>query len=393
MRDLQRVIRACAQKPPADKIDFLSKLKNMWISEEVDSRLREYIITQMLNYLRFLLTVNDIKDSGTKTFDEVCVEERKIFITENTRESLRAFYKLENLYIPNYNCLWDIIFNDLGFFKESYTPILSAYCRNNEIMTKSALYIKMSAELDSWINTIKRFEDIVVIAIGMSRNFDIWYTFIGNGRNLYNDDTFSKYHRDILEILIKNNFEHIDPDAELYGIRPIKPVINKYDDPWQQVFYKYIMIRLIRNHQHYLTVNTFPDYICDILSRIIMYIFEIYIPIHSKDENIKFNNIEQVIDYFESKIPQYPNEIKDQLSILKSTNVDIPLRRSQNFLTNLAKMAELSNYNLCNLPIYPIVYGYCGATKLSEIPFKQIPEYYAKLTQSYSGLRTKAARR
>ena len=361
----------------------------MRFSEEVNSRLREYIITQMLNFLRFLLAVNDIKDSGTKTFDEVCLEERKYFITEMKIERVRAFYDLDNLYIPNYNCLWDLIFNNIGRrIKESYTPILSAYCRNHKIMTKRDLYIKMSAELDSWINTIKRFEDIVVISIGMARNFDIWHTFDVYSRNFYNGDACTNWYRYALQILIENNFENINPDpkSESYEILTIETIKNKYDDPVQQVFYKYIMIRLIRGKKD-LTVKMSTNDICNLLSRIIMYRFNINIPIHSKDENIQFNNIDQIIEYAESKIPQYPTEIKDYLSILASAN----MYGCQIALANLAKMVELSKYNLRNLPIIPIIYGYYGATPLIDIPLEQIPEYYVRLTHNYNN--TKAAKR
>ena len=366
----------------------------MWLKDEVDDsileevnrRLREYIITQMSYFLRFMLAENEIEDSRTKTFDEVCDDERNELIQRYDSPK----------YIPNFNCLWDIIYNlwDIDTAK-SYTPILSAYCRSNKIATKNDLYIKMSAKLESWIRTINRIEDIVIIAIGMSRNHDICYTLNIYDRNYNNEYSITKFYKDSLDILIKNNFENIDPDLLSfgYGIRPIKPVQNKYDDPLQQVFYKYIM-RRFRQIQPDLTVNMTPGEICELLSEIIHFRFRINISLNIPiiDKNIRFNNIDQIVDYFESKIPQYPTKLKDHLAILLSIG-RLGYTSNDSLIANLAKMAELSKYNLRNLPIDLIINGYSGATPLDEIPLEDIPEYYARLTHNYSGTHTKAARR
>ena len=351
----------------------------MWISEEVNCRLREFIITQMLNWLRFLLAVNDITDSNTITFDEFCADKRNGFI--------KWYNPSKN--ILNFKCLWDIIFvlinNDLRI---SYTQILSAYCRSNKIATKKDLYVKMSSELDHWVDTIGQFDEIVILSIVMSQNSDIWeelYKYDMFNMFDINHDIYNTFYTNTLDILIKNNFENIDPYSD--DIQPYKPIRTKYDDPHQQVFYKYIMLRF---HTQHLYVGMTSNNICELLSRIILNIFNINIIIMY--EKIMFNNIDQIIDYFESKIPQYPAEIKYYLSILASIKGFIPMP-DKIILANLAKMAELSNYNLRNLPIDPIIYGFSGATPLGKIPLEQIPEYYARLTHNYSGQHTKAARR
>ena len=370
----------------------------MWLKDEVDDslleevnrRLREYTITQMSNFLRFLLAVTDITDSGTKTFDEVCVEEYDKFIKTTTYADENEYSHDD--YIPYFNCLWDIIFNLFGWYYErvSYTPIFSAYCRSNNIATKKELYVKMSAELESWIDTINRLEDIGIIAIGLSHKIEINEAFVYYDRNKSTNNT--KWYKSVLDILIKNNFENIDLDS--YEMKPIEPIKTKYDDPHQQVFYKYIMLR-IHALQTNLSFKTTTKMACATLSCIIDNMFHVKIPIHLLDENIKINNIElnnidQIIEYLESKIPQYPDEIKDHLSILTSSDLFIQ-PEYKHAMANLAKMAELSKYNLRNLPIEAIINGFYGATPLMDIPLEQIPEYYARLTQSYNN--TKPARR
>ena len=353
----------------------------MLLPENVNRRMREYIIWQMLNFLRFLLAVNNIADSETKTFDEVCAEERELFITEKTHESARYFYDLDNLYIPNYNCLWDLIFNTLGQNNQSpYTPILSAYCRSNNITTKTELYITMSAELENWVDTIDQLDDIVIILIGMVQNREIYHTFSAYTRIRYGFPDLIDLYQNILDALFDNNFENIDPDS--YEIKPYIPIQIKYTDPLQQVFYKYI-IRSID--------STDPTELCDQISRTIYYRFNIIIQIQPTDneKNIIIKNISQMRDYCESKIPQYPAEIKDHLSVLTSINGFITWH---NKFANLAKMAELSEYNLRNLPIIAIMGGLRGATPIDKIPLEEIPEYYARLTYSYSGKHTKPAR-
>ena len=351
----------------------------MWISEEVDRRLREYIITQMMKLFQFILAVNDIEDSGTKTFDEVCTDEWT--------------YIFPNI-IPNYKCLWGFILHtSRKYFRRPYTPILSAYCRSNKINTKKELYIKMSAELESWINTINMFNDIVKIAIGMSQNKDICESFSIYGRISEDDSMMINYYRDILDLLIKNNFENIDPYPDSMQLKPYKTIQIKYDDPHQQVFYKYIMFRLIKKNQ-YIHITRTRSEICFQLLEIIYNIFYIIISIRPTyaEWDLQLNNIDQIIEYAESKIPQYPSKIKDHLSILTSIDGFHYFPRGYN-LSNLSKMAELSNYNLRDLPIEPIIYGEYGATPLEDIPLEKIPEYYARLTHNYSGQRTKAAKR
>ena len=351
----------------------------MRFSEEVNSRLREYIITQMLKLFRFILAVNNIEDSGTKTFDEVCADERTEFIHTQTYDIFDEYYDRPNLYIPNFTCLWDIIFNTFSSHKNRpYTSILSAYCRSNDINTKKDLYIKMSAELERWVNTITRFEDIVILAIGMSKNRDIWWAFQSYSNVL------SPFLTDAVDILIKNNFENIHP--EIYTILPIKPIQTKYDDPRQHAFCEYIMRKLnyfIKSHDPKSLNLIYEEF-----SYIIRW-FGITIP--DEHTNLQLENIDQILEYFVSKIPQYPVDIKDYLSILMSGYITTVHNKC--ILTNLTKMAELSNYNLRNLPIDPIIAGYGGSTPLDEIPLEQIPEYYARLTHNYSGTHTKAARR
>ena len=362
----------------------------MWLKDVVDDslledfnrRLREYIITQMLNFLRFLLAVNEINDSKTITFEQVCDVELRDFI---------GWYNYSK-YIPNFKCLWDIIFNklkhnDYDDDETRFTTILSAYCRSNNINTKKDLYITMSSELENWVNTINRFEDIVILAIGMSQKLDICEISIQYDWNLYEDKDIKKFYKDSLDLLMKYNFADIDPDSDY--IKPKAHIKHKYDDPWQQVFYEYIMIEL-NNAQHYFPIRMSLNDICDSLSEIIRAIFNINIKFNPSDGNMILNNIEQIIEYFESKIPQYPDKIKDHLSILISMNRP---KYDTYTITKLAKMAELSKYNLRDLPIRPIIYGEYGATPLVQIPLEQIPEYYARLTQSYSGLHTNASKR
>ena len=356
------------------------------ILEEVNRRLREYVIRQMLNWLRFLLAVNDIADSGTKTFDEVCADEQTKFINIQ-----KWYYDRQNLYVPNYRCLWDIIFNLLGS-NRIFTPIFSSYCRSNEIATKTDLYIKMSGELESWVNTINRFDDIIIIAIGMSQNNEIWYVFHKYSRVYDKRVQHTTFYTNALDVLSKNNFENIEPHT--YDIYAYKPIQTTYDDPLQQIFVKYI----IQNIQYEFQTNrkfiNMATNICELLSNEINYLFNISIPIHPTDAelNITLNNIDQITEYCESKIPQYPDKIKDYLVIYQSIGICIYIEHKSTII-NLAKMAELSHYNLRDLPILSIINGEGGATKLAEIPLDQIPEYYARLTKSYSGLRTKAARR
>ena len=381
MRDSHTIIRARTQKPPADKIDFLSNLKkNMWISEEVDRQLREYIITQMLNLLRFLLAVNNITDSGTKTFAEVCDDKRNIFL--QTYDS--------HPYIPNFKCLWDNIFN-LVYIDPygSFTPILSAYSRSNKIETKKELYVKMSSELEKWANTIKRIEEICIFAIGMTKKHNIWESLTIHNKYFNKDARMKNFYRDSLDLLINNNFDNID--LESFEIKPIEPIQTKYEDPLQQVFYKYIILSL-RERQMDLHVRMTPDDICTVLSKIILFRFRISINIPIMDENIQFNNIDQIIEYLESKIPPYPAEIKGHLSILTAINGFLFIYNKSTMI-KLARLSELSNYNLINLPVGAIIHGCCGATPLEDIPLEQIPEYYARLTHNYSGTHTKAAKR
>ena len=351
----------------------------MEINAETKRRLHEYIITQMSNFLRFLLAVNEIKDSSNETFDEVCTD---IYYDQNISKYKHKY---------NYKCLWTIIFKELGrYISRSYTPILSAYCRKNKITTKHDLYIKMSDELESWINTIDRLDDISVIAFGITQKNDIWHIFSKYSRNYSNDVEITKFYRDSLDIIIKNDFENIYIDHDYAKIKHIKPIQNKYDDPWQHVFYKYIILYIMRDQPYSAKIT--PNDICAILSDIIYSNFNIDIQIHSTDANIMLNNIDQIIDYADSKIPQYPAEIKDDLSILASINRFINTF-DKSTIVKLAKMAELSNYNLSNLPIDVIIRGCFGAAPIQCIPLEQIPDYYARLTQSYSGMNTKAAKR
>jgi hypothetical protein len=179
-------------------------------------------------------------------------------------------------------------------------------------------------------------------------------------------------------------------------MKPIEPIKTKYDDPHQQVFYKYIMLR-IHAIQTNLGFEMTTKMACATLSCIIDDMFYVKIPIHLLDENIEINNIElnnidQIIEYLESKIPQYPDEIKDHLLILTSSDGFIQ-PEDKHEMANLAKMAELSKYNLRNLPIEAIINGFYGAIPIKKIPLEQIPEYYARITHNYSGTNTKAARR
>ena len=339
----------------------------MEINAETKRRLHEYTITQMLNILKFILAVNEITDSGTNTFDEVCIDKRNEFILTMSE------------YVPNFNCLWDIIFDMLDKDDEdSFTPILSAYCRSNKIKTKHDIYVKMSDELEKWVDTIDRFEDRVIIAIGMSQKNQLCEIFSIYCRNYKNDVTITQFYRRALDILKKNNFENIDPDS--YKIKPYTPIRTKYDDPLQQVFYKYIILDINYEKKMKLSIQA----ICMLLSQNIKYRFDIDIPIYPSDKNNDL--IIEYVDYVESKIPQYPDKIKGHLSILASIDWFI-----EDESENLVKMAELSKYNLRNLPIEPIINGYYGATPLDDIPLEDIPEYYARLTYSYNN--TKAARR
>ena len=371
------------------------------ILEEVNRRLREYIITQMLNFLRFILAVNEIEDSGTKTFDEVCADERDEFIKPTTFEIENEYYHDDYFeddyfedeydtekYIPNFKYLWDIIFNKFGQFnKQPYTPILSAYCRSNNITAKQTLYIQMAAELETWVDTITQFDDIVIIAIGMVRNIDICSIFEEYLRISHKHGPIKLlFYENILSILIENNFENIDQYS--FKIQPLKPIKQKYDDPLQQVFVKFINSKVDGPHKNPTAIYT-KETICKNISDIIYDMFDIIIPILPTDANTEFDDIDQIIEYCELKIPQYPAEIKRNLSILQVIEVSI----YDDVFTNLAKMAELSNYNLTNLPIGPMIYGFCGATPLNAIPLEDIPEYYERLTQRYSGTHTKVAKR
>ena len=368
-------------------------IEGVELSEDVNRRLREYIITQMLNFLQFLLAVNDISDSGTTTFDEICEAERIKFINTPSYEDDNEYEHGENYddgsviekYIPNFKCLWDIIFNKFGQDNpHPYTPILSAYCRSNNITKKQTLYIHMAEELDQWVKTITRLDDIVIIAIGMVKNTDIYHIFEIYKRIQEKHGETKLFYGNALHRLIKNNFENINPYS--YYVCSISQ--KTYDDPLQQVFVEFI------NNSVNSKFSTGPwtkKYICDLVATIIYHTFDITIPIHPTETEIiddtEFYHIPQIIEYCESKIPQYPAEIKPHLSILQVIDVYC----FDEIFDKLAKMAELSNYNLRNLPITAIINGDCGAIPIDEIP--NIPEYYARLTQSYSGLRTKAANR
>ena len=344
----------------------------MWINEEVNRRLRGYLITQMSNFLQFLLAVNEIKDSDTTTFDEVCVSERSKYIYRPTHDR------------PYFKCLWDIIYNYVGFYIIwSYTPIFSAYCRSNDINTKTDLYIKMVSNLESWVDTIDQFEEMMTISIGMSKNTDIYSTFMTYFR--YRKSKPMTFYIDTLDILIKNNFENIDPYS--YIIQPYIQSKQIYNDPLQQLFYKLIMhqINLDNKTNNLLNSSTF---LCAYISRQIYNKFNITMPIYT-EMDIGFEKKSQIIDYCESKIPQYPTSITNYLLILQSINGYIPGDEPE--IPKLAKMAELSHYNLRNLPILAIIFGNCGATSLYKIPLEDIPEYYARLTYSYLGRHTKAA--
>ena len=352
---------------------------------EIDRRLREYVIRQLLNWLRFLLAVNDISDSGTKTFDDVCADERAEFIHDQTHDMSGQFYDRPNLYVPNYACLWDLIFNTLGHYNQTpFTPILSAYCRSNRITTKQALYSHMSDELESWVDTIDQFEDIVTIAIGMSKNRGIYETFMTYLRRRDEDGVYKSktFYTDALDVLKKNNFENIDPCE--YYIVPNDPIQKTFDDPLQQIFYEQVIWYV----RQYLVEcwSRDPKFICHAISSFINSYFAISIQIQPTFAEIvqKIDTIDQFIEYCESKIPQYPAEITDRLLILRSISGRIPgYENEQTRLANLAKMAKLSEYNLRDLPIREIVYGLRGATPIHEIPLDQIPEYYARLTQKY----------
>ena len=348
-------------------------------NEEADRRLREYIITQMLNWFRFLLAVNEIEDSKKMTFEYFCANERSAFL-----------FKYDSpKYIPNYTCMWDIIFNLLGH-DIPFTPIFSAYCRSNKIKTKHDLYIKMSAELDIWVNTINQFDDIVRFAIGMSKNCDIWHIFREYIRVYNKQAKHTTFYTNALDVLSKNNFENIE--LYLYKIIPYKPIQMMYDDIHQQTFFKFI-ISYLRHELRGYSFKCSTYRICEFLSRHISGYFGIDVQINHTDRNIMLNTFDQIIEYCKSKIPQYPAEIKDHLSILVSVE-DAPIILENKLgMLKLAKMAELSHYNLRDLPIFPITLGHCGATPLDEIPLEQIPEYYARLTHNYSGKRTKAAKR
>ena len=351
----------------------------MWINKKVDPRLREYIIRQLLNFLRFLLAANDIEDTETKTFDEVCDETRKTF----------TWVKAEPEYMPKFKCLWDIIFNLLGLC-DPYTDILSAYCRSNNITSKKDLYIKMSEELDVWVDAIDRhyqFNDIIIMALGMSQNQEIWYTFTSYNR-IYGPP--AKFYKDALAVLIKHNFKNINPLTNT--IQYVKPFEKKYDDPLQQFFYEHIMIRIL--YVRTWVCKTHPDY-CKYIQRIIRDNFSITIQIQPtyEDAKIPLKNMKQIINYCESKIPQYPTEIKRNVLFLYSVNSYICYYNyGRARFTNLAKMAELSYYYLRNLPMVPIMHGFCGATPIHEIPLEQIPEYYAQLTHSDSVRQIKPVR-
>ena len=332
-------------------------IEGLGLSEDVNRRLREYIITQLLNFLRFLLAVNEICDSDTTTYYDVCEDERHAFLQ----------YHFYPKCTPNFNCLWDIIFNSLDIdIKIPFTPILGAYCRSYKINSKKDLYVKMSAELECWLDTINRFEDIVIIAIGMSQKIEIHQVFYQYTRNFNEHPITKKFYIDALDILKKNNFKNIDPDS--YFIQPDKIIRTKYDDPLQQVFYEYIMRERI-NYQQFLPDHPTAKNVCDQLSSIIYHEFNVKIQIHSLDNDIALNNIIDLnniieqIKYFESKIPQYPDEIKAYLSILASTDLYIT---SYIEFEKLAKMSELSKYNLRNLPIYAMIHGYCGAIPIKN---------------------------
>ena len=346
----------------------------MWINKEIDDRLREYLITQLLNWLRFLLAVNEITNSEMVLFDEARCD------------AIRWDYphlELMPTYRPNYKCLWDIIFGLLGRHRP-FTPLFSAYCRSNNITTKPDLYIKMSAELKIWVDKIDQFDqfdDMVIIAIGMTKNmhiYDAFYKYVRIRNASYDKPRYIKFYQNALDVLKKYNFENIDPDS--HEIQLYRHIQIKYDVPLQQVFCKHIILRLIYKIQ---TTYTFPlksKYTCAILSNTIFNVFRIIIDIRDTDQNIDLDNMDQVIEYCESKIPHYPAIITEHLSIFMSINGYIYID-SDSLFYNLSKMAELSYYNLRDLPMVAILNGYCGATPLHKI--QDIPEYYARITQSY----------
>ena len=247
----------------------------------------------------------------------------------------------------------------------------------------------MSNELDRWVDTINNFNDIVIIAIGMSRNLDIYSVFGYYDRGYNKHDTHATFYMDALDVLIKNNFENIEPNS--YYIYAYTPIQTTYDDPLQQIFVKNIIHKIQFEIQHNSDFKKTATNICNVLYEIIYYRFNIHITMHHTDGDIPLNTIDQIIDYCESKIPQYPDKIKDHLSILRSINKFLYIDNKY-IKYNLAKMAELSNYNLRDLPINAIIYGEYGAIPLEKIPLEEIPEYYARLTYSYSGKHTKPAR-
>lgn len=120
--------------------------------------------------------------------------------------------------------------------------------------------------------------------------------------------------------------------------------------------------------------------------------------IKSEFENDRADNI--IVQYFkytghfpdlrtimEMPLQQYPAEIEPNLIVIKSLPPKIGLYKGYQNVKKLAKLAELSGYNLHDLPILLI------DEIIDDIKYEELNDFYIKITHRYSGSKTKAAPR
>lgn len=352
----------------------------MWDISEINDKLNEYIYIQMLNLLRFLLNVNEIVDNETKSFDDLNlnIDDLNLNIDDNIDPNKRSI-------------LWYVILSNFRFAEYNpgeYTSIFSAYCRKYNIATKKNLYIHMHEVLKPLINNLPPSFYIDIFVVGMSINANIYDSFViiydNFGSYSYN------YLKHVMYVLSINNWNGTQLSFDRISKHPINVEI-KYDDPLQQIFYskfiEYATTALA--YAEYYDFEEICDYeydydeqhsIQDIITEFIDKEFK-----NKKTPGKIYIYVSQN-DILPQHIPQYPPEIEPYLIIIKSLPKQVGFQKFQNIL-KLAKLAELSGYDLSEYPVTII------DLMLPDITFDQLPDFYRQISHRYSGSNTKAAPR
>jgi hypothetical protein len=339
----------------------------MIVDAEIDPKLRNYVIKQMLQFLQFLLNLNEISDSNTYEFDAIC---KKDYYDQRME-------KFENL--------WDIIFIKLCDGKYKYTTLFSAYCRKYNITTKKDMYIHMSESLETWVDRTYHYIDKVILTIGMSTNENIQSVY--DYHLDYIENWGPDYLKNIVDALKLTNLDGttLPLTYAWWSLNPIQIEI-KYDDPLQQLFYAKFVEFIIRNREFskyddtqftHIVEYSIQDIITDFIDSKIN--FKVAPNVYNK--YFQVNGV--YLDY-DIQIPQYPPEIKPYLIIMQSLPPQIGFYTYNN-VDKLAKLAELSGYNLSGLPLNIIDWI------LYSVSDEQLPGFYNQISHRYSGSNTKIA--